>query len=79
MTATARAANAGLKLTGKTAVCSGATQGIGRGVALRYSQAGASVYVIGRSEQRGKAVLEELRQASSDAQAKFEFIQADLR
>jgi len=79
MTALARNANKGLSLIGKTAVCSGATQGIGQGVAKRFSEAGASVYIIGRNEQRGSQVLDDLRKASPDAsRADFQFIKADL-
>ncbi|KAL8281050.1 hypothetical protein RQP46_006408 [Phenoliferia psychrophenolica] len=71
--------NAGLDLTGKTAAIAGGTQGIGEATAIRFAEAGASVFVIGRDEARGASVIEELRKAGGMAEGKtFEFIKADL-
>ena len=53
-------------------------QGIGAATGLRFAQAGASVFIIGRDEKRGAAVVEELKQAGGPGQT-FEFIKADLR
>lgn len=56
-------------------------QGIGAAVAVRFAQAGSSVYVLGRSEERGNKVIAELRKAA-EGKGKgqtFEFVQADLR
>lgn len=87
MSTVARAANEGLNLSSKVAVVSGGTQGIGAAVGIRFAQAGASVFVIGRNAELGNAVVEELRRqsaaspfAGNDLPAKqFGFIQADLR
>ena len=72
--------NAGLDLTGKVAAIAGGTQGIGEATGLRFAEAGASVFIIGRDEARGASVIEELRKVGGNAEGKtFEFIKADLR
>ena len=40
-------------LTGKIAVVTGASRGVGRGIALGLGEAGATVYVTGRTETEG--------------------------
>ncbi|GAA5921864.1 hypothetical protein JCM3775_001865 [Rhodotorula graminis] len=69
-----------LDLSGKTAAVAGGTQGIGAAVGLRFAQAGANVYVIGRNEKLGEDVVRRCRaQAGAAADGKtFEFIKADL-
>ena len=44
-------------LTGKVAVVTGASRGIGRGIALALAEEGATVYVTGRSVEPGAAPL----------------------
>jgi NAD(P)-dependent dehydrogenase (short-subunit alcohol dehydrogenase family) len=78
MSAAARRANEGLDLTGKTAVITGASQGIGAGVAVRFAQAGANVIIVGRSEQRLKKVVEAARKAAKSPTQHIEYISADL-
>ncbi|KAH9465378.1 hypothetical protein MJO29_007134 [Puccinia striiformis f. sp. tritici] len=82
MSIDARQSNASLDLSGKTAVVTGATQGIGEGIALRCAQLGASrIFVVGRNQERGNAVLERLRAVANeraDSKQQFEFIKADL-
>ncbi|BGP40330.1 hypothetical protein JCM10450v2_004310 [Rhodotorula kratochvilovae] len=72
--------NASLDLTGKTAAVAGGTQGIGAAVGLRFAQAGANVYVIGRNEKLGEDVVRRCReQAGKEGDGRtFEFIKADL-
>jgi NAD(P)-dependent dehydrogenase (short-subunit alcohol dehydrogenase family) len=47
-------------LTGKNALCVGATSGIGRAVAIHLAQLKANVTVVGRNPQLGSEVLAEL-------------------
>ncbi len=59
-------ANASIDCAGQRALVSGGTQGIGAGIALRYALAGASVYIVGRSHERGAEVLQTLERASAE-------------
>src|SRR5262245_2448639 len=43
----------GMSLLGNVAIVTGASRGIGRGIALSLGDAGATVYVTGRSDERG--------------------------
>ncbi|PWN36156.1 NAD(P)-binding protein [Meira miltonrushii] len=52
------------ELSSSRAVVSGGSQGIGAGIALRFALAGASVWVVGRSEERGAEVVKKLQQAA---------------
>jgi NAD(P)-dependent dehydrogenase (short-subunit alcohol dehydrogenase family) len=55
----------GQKLTGKTALVTGASRGLGKAVALELAQAGAYVIVTGRST-RGQSTQSELPAATID-------------
>ncbi len=44
-------------LDGKIALVTGASRGVGKGIALGLGEAGATVYVTGRTEQEGHAAL----------------------
>lgn len=59
----------------KTALVTGGTSGIGKGMALSYVEKGYHVFAVGTSEQNGKALLEE---ANKIGRGKLEFIKADL-
>lgn len=45
------------KLDGKVALVTGASRGVGRGVALGLGEAGATVYITGRTAEEGKAAV----------------------
>jgi NAD(P)-dependent dehydrogenase (short-subunit alcohol dehydrogenase family) len=65
-----------LNLSGKTALVTGASRGIGRASALALAQAGAQVLVhYGTGESQAAAVVAEIRQAGGRA----EKVAADLR
>ncbi|GAA5962366.1 hypothetical protein JCM3765_002957 [Sporobolomyces pararoseus] len=67
--------NTSIDLKNKTAAVAGGTTGIGAAIGERFAKAGANVFVIGRNQQRGSKVVEELKKLG---QGKYEFIQADL-
>ncbi|UFS57550.1 SDR family NAD(P)-dependent oxidoreductase [Subtercola endophyticus] len=62
------------ELTGKTALVTGATSGIGRAIALLLASQGAEVLVHGRNAARAEQVIEEIELSGGSAR----FIAADL-
>ena len=52
-----------MRLTGKVAVVTGATEGIGKAIALVFAREGARVVMAGRDETKGKNALTEVEQA----------------
>src|SRR5260370_9329613 len=62
-------------LTGKTAVVTGASSGIGRAVALRLGEAGAQVFAAGRRKEALAGTVAEVVAAGGAATA----VPADLR
>ncbi|MFP1677289.1 SDR family NAD(P)-dependent oxidoreductase [Alloalcanivorax sp. C16-2] len=56
-----------IDLSGKKAVVSGSTAGIGFGIAQGLAQAGADVVITGRTEQRVNDAIARLRQAVPEA------------
>jgi NAD(P)-dependent dehydrogenase (short-subunit alcohol dehydrogenase family) len=61
-------------LTGKKALVTGATSGIGRATALALASAGATVAVSGRDKEKGQAVVDAIRGTGGSAV----FVPADL-
>jgi NAD(P)-dependent dehydrogenase (short-subunit alcohol dehydrogenase family) len=62
------------RLEGKRALVTGATSNIGRAIALAFAAEGAHVVVAGRDEQRGAAVVHEIRGAGG----RGDFVAAEL-
>jgi len=60
---------------GQVAVVTGAASGIGRSVAERFAQAGASVAVMDRDEAQGRVVCSEIQAAGQSC----EFFPADVK
>ncbi|MBM9503256.1 SDR family NAD(P)-dependent oxidoreductase [Actinacidiphila acididurans] len=63
-----------MELTGRTALVTGATSGIGREIALQLGRAGAEVIVAGRDAERGARTVAALEEAG----AKARFVAADM-
>ena len=62
------------RLSGKTALITGSTDGVGRLVAKRLGEAGTRVLVHGRHQERGDRLVAEIKQGGGSA----EFLPADL-
>ncbi len=62
------------ELTGKRALVTGGTSGIGRAAATALAREGAHVLISGRSEKRGAEVVADIEAAGGEA----EFVRADL-
>lgn len=75
--ATWQAANSALNLQGKKALVVGGTQGIGAGVAIRFSQLGSSVVIAGRNETLAKEVISEMQKNRKNDLQEFKFIKFD--
>jgi NAD(P)-dependent dehydrogenase (short-subunit alcohol dehydrogenase family) len=58
-----------MKLSGKVAIITGASKGIGKGIAIRYAQEGASVVLASRSMDLLSAIAEQIGKAGGKALA----------
>jgi NAD(P)-dependent dehydrogenase (short-subunit alcohol dehydrogenase family) len=58
----------GTRLSGETALVTGATSNIGRAIATTFAAEGAHVVVSGRDRERGGAVVDQIRAAGGRAQ-----------
>jgi len=61
-------------MTGRVALITGGNSGIGLATAMKFVQQGAKVAIAGRSKERGKTALQQLKDCGGDAI----FIQADV-
>ena len=62
-------------LTGKTALITGGSAGIGRASAILLAGEGARVAITGRNEERGREVVREIDEAGGEAS----FMVSDVR
>lgn len=60
VTKTVRMTITDMKLKDKVFIITGATNGMGRGIALKFVEEGASLIVNGRDQKRGEAVVDEI-------------------
>jgi 3-oxoacyl-[acyl-carrier protein] reductase len=64
-----------LSLKGKRAIVCGSTQGIGKSIAIKFAENGASVTLIARNENKLKNVINELSNINSN---KHNYIVSDF-
>jgi len=60
-----------MELKGKTVLITGSTDGLGQMVATHLAQRGAMVILHGRNEEKGRAVLEEIRNETANSQLEY--------
>ncbi|MCB0298980.1 MAG: SDR family NAD(P)-dependent oxidoreductase, partial [Calditrichaeota bacterium] len=56
-------------LSGKIAIVTGSTKGIGKEIALEFAREGAKVVISGRNEERANEVVAEIKNAGGEALA----------
>lgn len=65
-----------MRLTGKVALVTGSTTGIGEAIARRFAQAGARIMVHGQRQEEAEPVVQAIREAGA---ADVDFFVADLQ
>jgi NADP-dependent 3-hydroxy acid dehydrogenase YdfG len=74
--AAVKARTGAILIPGHLAVVVGGTSGIGEGIALRLARAQASVWIVGRNEEQGQAVVARMKQLGNPA-GKYAFVRCD--
>src|SRR5260370_8591860 len=62
------------KFSGKIALVTGGTSGIGKGTEMAFARAGAKVVLTGRREKEGAQIVDEIKKLGGDAA----FVRADV-
>ncbi|MDZ7719263.1 MAG: glucose 1-dehydrogenase [Balneolaceae bacterium] len=63
-----------MKLKDKVFIITGATSGMGKGIALKFADEGASLILNGRDQKRGESVVDEIRSKNG----RVEFLAGDV-
>jgi retinol dehydrogenase 12 len=64
-------------LTGKTALVTGASTGLGKITAMELARKGCKVYCLGRSKEKTMAAIDDIKRETGNE--KIEFLEADLQ
>jgi NAD(P)-dependent dehydrogenase (short-subunit alcohol dehydrogenase family) len=67
-----------MDLKGRSAIITGANQGLGRAIATSFVQAGAHVLLVARGEERLRAVRDELAQLATQPGQQIEALRGDV-
>lgn len=65
-------------LSGKRALITGATSGIGKGIALHFAKNGASIAIVGTNKERAETVLKECQELKIERDQKFAIYLVDV-
>jgi retinol dehydrogenase 12 len=65
-------------LTGKVAIVTGGTGGLGLETALQLAKKGAKVYIAGRSQVKGQAAVEKIRAVTGASEEQVQFLELNL-
>ena len=55
------------RLTGKVALVTGGSRGIGKAIAMAYAREGATLFICARGRESLEATVEEIRSAEGEA------------
>jgi len=72
-----KSANDALNLQGKHVLVVGGTQGIGAGIAIRFSQLGSSVAIAGRNETLANEIISKMKAEAKHSEQDFQFFKVD--
>src|ERR1700712_4855559 len=67
-----------MDLTGRSAIITGANQGLGQAIATSFVQAGASVLLVARGEERLRAVQQELAALATQPGQQIHAVRGDV-
>ena len=65
-------------LTGKVAIVTGGTGGLGLETALQLAKKGAKVYIAGRSQVKGQVAVDKVRAATGASKEQVQFLELNF-